>query len=96
MARYIYQVEAVSDTSDSDSYQYGEARSLREAIGWVQEHAEADSHWLDERFFRNNFRKPSMIKVGQTCENGKGIESRYAIYRYPYETGIPAERPVFP
>ena len=96
MARYIYQTEAVGNTGDSDSYRYGEADSLRAALEWLQTEAEANSDTIDIGWYGNRFRTRTMVKVGSTHTNSDRIESRYAIYRYPYGSGIPTDRPSFP
>ncbi len=100
MAKYIYLSESSFLLNRRD---YVETHSLKAAIQVLSNMAaenneelpegDLNSHIIDERFFRNNFRKSSMVKVGQTFENRIGdsfLESSYNIYRYRNKSDIPA------
>jgi hypothetical protein len=95
MPKYKYLTEAVSDTTNSETYRYGEADSLRAALEWLRTEAESNSDAIDIGWFRNKFRIRTMVKVGSNHTNQDRIESRYAVYRYPADN-VPETRPAFP
>lgn len=84
--RYSYQVAA----NTQNAYEVQEAKSLRAAIEKLEALAAGNGDLIDQKVFRNEFRKPTMIKVGYNIDNAE-----YAIFRYANGTDIP-NRPTMP